>query len=81
MSLLLSLRRSIASFVLPCLVSITHKRACCLQMSFEDGALVEPLAVGVHSVSTLANVRAGDIVAVFGAGPVGLLAMAVAKGW
>nr|BAK04516.1 predicted protein [Hordeum vulgare subsp. vulgare] len=48
-------------------------------MSFEDGALIEPLAVGVHSVSTLANVRPGQIVCVFGAGPVGLLCMAVAK--
>lgn len=30
-------------------------------MSFEDGALIEPLAVGVHSVSTLANVRPGQV--------------------
>lgn len=49
-------------------------------MSMEDGAMIEPLAVGVHSVSNLAKVRAGQIVAVFGAGPVGLLCMAVAKG-
>lgn len=49
-------------------------------MSFEDGALIEPLAVGVHSVSTLAKFKAGDTVVVTGAGPVGLLAMATAKG-
>lgn len=40
---------------------------------------MEPLAVGIHSVSTLAQVRANYVVAVFGAGPVGLLCMATAK--
>jgi D-xylulose reductase len=40
---------------------------------------MEPLAVGIHSVSTIAQVRTNQIVAVFGAGPVGLLCMAVAK--
>jgi D-xylulose reductase len=48
-------------------------------ISFDEGAMIEPLAVGVHSVGTLANVRPGQVVAVFGAGPVGLLAAAVAK--
>ncbi|KAG8825714.1 hypothetical protein FRC17_008558 [Serendipita sp. 399] len=48
-------------------------------LSLEDGAMMEPLAVGIHSVSTLAQVRANQVVAVFGAGPVGLLCMAVAK--
>jgi D-xylulose reductase len=48
-------------------------------MSLEDGAMIEPLAVGVHSVSTLAQVKSNQTVAVFGAGPVGLLCMAVAK--
>jgi len=48
-------------------------------LSLEDGAMMEPLAVGVHSVYTLAQVRPNQIVAVFGAGPVGLLAMAVAR--
>jgi len=47
-------------------------------VSLEMGALVEPLSVGVHA-SKLASVRFGDYVAVFGAGPVGLLAAAVAK--
>lgn len=41
--------------------------------------MIEPLAVGVHSVYTLAQVRPNQVVAVFGAGPVGLLAMAVAR--
>ncbi|KAG8821728.1 hypothetical protein FRC19_007335 [Serendipita sp. 401] len=48
-------------------------------LSLEDGAMMEPLAVGIHSVSNLAQVRANQVVAVFGAGPVGLLCMAVAK--
>lgn len=65
-----------------------HPRLTCLyffgrgllQMTLEDGAMIEPLSVGVHAVSNLAKVKAGQIVAVFGAGPVGLLSMAVAKG-
>lgn len=48
-------------------------------LSLEDGAMMEPLSVGIHSVSTLAQVKANQNVAVFGAGPVGLLSMAVAK--
>lgn len=47
-------------------------------VSLELGALVEPLTVGVHA-SRLGKVTFGDHVAVFGAGPVGLLAAAVAK--
>jgi (R,R)-butanediol dehydrogenase/meso-butanediol dehydrogenase/diacetyl reductase len=39
-----------------------------------DGALVEPLAVGLHAV-TRASVRPGDRVLVLGAGPVGLAAL------
>ncbi|KAG8932603.1 hypothetical protein FRC01_013098, partial [Tulasnella sp. 417] len=48
-------------------------------LSFEDGAMMEPLSVGVHSVRTLGQIKANQTVAVFGAGPVGLLALAVAK--
>lgn len=40
---------------------------------------MEPLAVAVHSVFTLAKLRANQKVAIFGCGPVGLLCMAVAK--
>lgn len=40
---------------------------------------MEPLSVAVHAVSTLAQLRANQSVAVFGCGPVGLLSMAVAK--
>lgn len=41
-------------------------------VSLEEGAMAEPLSVGVH-VSRLAKVAPGDVVAVFGAGPIGLL--------
>ncbi|KAF7776014.1 hypothetical protein Agabi119p4_4407 [Agaricus bisporus var. burnettii] len=48
-------------------------------LTLEDGAMIEPLSVGVHSVSNLGGFRAGQSIAVFGCGPVGLLCMAVAK--
>lgn len=47
-------------------------------MSLEEGALMEPLAVGVH-ISRQGDIKPGQSVVVFGAGPVGLLCMAVAK--
>lgn len=40
---------------------------------------MEPLSVAVHAVSTLAQFRTNQTVAIFGCGPVGLLCMAVAK--
>jgi len=40
-------------------------------VSFEQGALVEPLSVGLHAVRR-SGLAAGDTAAVFGAGPVGL---------
>lgn len=46
-------------------------------VSLELGAMVEPLSVGVHGCKQ-AKVKFGDIVVVFGGGPVGLLAAAVA---
>jgi D-xylulose reductase len=49
-------------------------------MTLEEGALIEPTAVAVH-ISKQANIRPGDSVVVFGAGPVGLLCCAVAKAY
>lgn len=40
---------------------------------------MEPLSVGVHSVAQLGGFKAGQKIMVFGAGPVGLLCMAVAR--
>ncbi|KAK0490889.1 xylitol dehydrogenase [Armillaria novae-zelandiae] len=48
-------------------------------VSLEDGAMIEPLAVGVHSVANLGGFRSGQSIIVFGCGPVGLLCIAVAK--
>lgn len=43
-------------------------------LTFEDGALIEPLAVSLHGV-TMANFRPGSRVAVLGTGPIGLAAI------
>ncbi|KAF5388228.1 hypothetical protein D9615_000511 [Tricholomella constricta] len=48
-------------------------------VSLEDGAMIEPLAVGIHSVSNLGGFRANQAIIIFGCGPVGLLCMSVAK--
>jgi L-iditol 2-dehydrogenase len=54
---------------------------CCFKLpphvSFREGALVEPLSIAVH-VCRLAGDLQGRSVAVFGAGPIGLLCCAVA---
>ncbi len=41
-------------------------------VSFAEGALVEPMAVGVHA-ATRAGVKPGDFAVVIGAGPIGIL--------
>jgi len=41
-------------------------------VSFAEGAMVEPLAVGVHA-ATKAKVKPGDLALVMGAGPIGLV--------
>lgn len=47
-------------------------------MTLEEGALVEPTAVAVQGVRQSA-IRAGDTVAVFGVGPIGLLTILAAR--
>jgi threonine dehydrogenase-like Zn-dependent dehydrogenase len=47
-------------------------------VDFELGALTEPLAVSIHGLH-LVDVRAGERVAVIGAGTIGLLAVLAAK--
>ncbi len=47
-------------------------------VSMEDGALVEPLAVGLHGVR-IAEVKPGDSVAVLGAGTIGLCTVMMAQ--
>jgi D-xylulose reductase len=41
-------------------------------VSFAEGAMVEPLAVGVHA-ATKARVKPGDVALVLGAGPIGMV--------
>jgi len=47
-------------------------------VSFEEGALVEPLSVAMHGVKR-AGIRLGHSVAVFGAGAVGLMILHLAR--
>lgn len=51
-------------------------------LSFEEAALSEPLAVSAYAVSELTKVKAGDIVLISGPGPIGILVMqcALAEG-
>ncbi len=49
------------------------------EMSFDEGAMIEPLAVAVHAVRRVGDVTGMDI-AVLGAGPIGILVAQVAKG-
>ncbi len=47
-------------------------------LSFEEAALHEPLAIAIHSLH-LASIRLGETVAVIGAGPIGLLTIAALR--
>ncbi len=42
------------------------------KVSFAEGAMVEPLAVGMHAAKK-ANIRPGDVAVVIGAGPIGVV--------
>ena len=48
-------------------------------MSFDEGAMIEPLAVAVHAVRKFGDMQ-GVRVAVLGAGPIGILVAQAAKG-
>ncbi len=48
------------------------------EISFEEGALIEPTAVAVHAVRK-SEEEIGDKVLILGAGPIGLLIMQIAK--
>ena len=48
-------------------------------MSFDEGAMIEPLAVAVHAVRQAGDVAGKDI-CVLGAGPIGILVAQAAKG-
>jgi L-iditol 2-dehydrogenase len=48
-------------------------------ISFDEGALSEPLACCVHSVYELTRIEVGDLVAVIGPGAIGLICAEIAK--
>ncbi|BBE74598.1 NAD(P)-dependent alcohol dehydrogenase [Oharaeibacter diazotrophicus] len=62
--------------------SVVHPADWCFklpdQVSFAAGAMVEPLAVGVHAAGK-ARVKPGDVAVVIGAGPIGLLTLLAAR--
>lgn len=49
-------------------------------MSFEEAALVEPLSVGMHAADRV-GLKPGETVAIWGMGPVGLMAVVAAKAY
>ena len=48
-------------------------------LDFEDAAVTDPLAVALHAINRSGGIKAGDSVAVLGAGPIGMLACQWAK--
>ena len=56
--------------------SVVHPAAFTFRLpdnvSYAEGAMIEPLAVGMHAVAK-AGVRPGDVAVVSGAGPIGML--------
>lgn len=50
-----------------------------VQVTFQEGALCEPLAVAVHAVIERGATRADELVLVTGPGPIGLMVLQVAK--
>lgn len=48
-------------------------------ISFEEGAVVEPMAIVAHALLQRARVEPEDVVVVYGPGPVGLVAMQMAR--
>jgi len=48
-------------------------------ISFEAGALIEPIAVCVTSILERSQLQAGESMAITGPGPIGLISLAVAK--
>ncbi|MBA2667044.1 MAG: zinc-binding dehydrogenase [Trueperaceae bacterium] len=77
-------RRSIGSFepggfAKRVLVPATNLHALPDALGFPEAALVEPLACVVRGMLELNDVQAGDRVVITGPGPIGLLALQVAK--
>jgi threonine dehydrogenase-like Zn-dependent dehydrogenase len=56
-----------------------HFHAIPERVSFEEGALVQPLAIGLHAVRDRGRIEPGETVLVVGAGPIGLAIQIAAK--
>lgn len=50
------------------------------EISFEEAAMMEPLAVALHAIK-IANVKNGDTVAIIGTGMIAFAAAQWAKNW
>lgn len=61
-----------------CKLSYTHVYKMPDNMSFEEGAVVEPLACATYALKRL-DVNLGDFVVVFGPGPIGIMMVQLAK--
>jgi L-iditol 2-dehydrogenase len=48
-------------------------------LCFEDAAMTEPCCVAAHAVIECSQPKPGDLVVVFGSGPIGLLCLQMAK--
>eukprot|EP01061_Rhynchopus_euleeides_P010543 TRINITY_DN20011_c0_g1_i1.p1 TRINITY_DN20011_c0_g1~~TRINITY_DN20011_c0_g1_i1.p1 ORF type:complete len:378 (+),score=177.98 TRINITY_DN20011_c0_g1_i1:71-1135(+) len=63
---------------------LAHPEKWCFKipdnMTLEEGAMCEPLSVGVYACEQKARVGPGKTVAIFGAGPIGMLTSLVANG-
>lgn len=49
-------------------------------ISYDEGALIEPLSVGIYATER-ANVKPGDRVLIFGAGPIGLVTLQAVRAY
>lgn len=63
---------------------ISHPARFCFKLpegvSLDEGAMCEPLSVGVYACEQKAQVQPGSTVAIFGAGPIGTICAMVAHG-
>ena len=63
---------------------LAHPEKWCFKipdsMTLEEGAMCEPLSVGVYACEQKAKVKEGSTVVIFGAGPIGMLTSLVANG-
>ena len=62
-------------------ISIDSKQLIKLgdNVSFEEGALVEPMAIVAHALLERTRIESEDVVVIFGPGPIGLIATQMAK--